>query len=378
MTKQTNSDVDFSFEGNMSKLAEDYNAIDLSGNYSSFPFPEILGEKVLAYLKSVTGNAPAEGTFELRYALSDYISKKYFRNYNAVDEITIAAGGTQAIFTAIAASVKEGDEAIIFEPSYSNYATAIEICGARPIFIKLKDAENPIDWSEVQKAMTTRTKLILICTPHNILGRVLTADDMENLQKLINGTKIRVISDESLSEVVYPDATASSAAFYPKLADNTFIVGSLSHSLGVPGWKIGYCLAPNALMERYRKIQRAVVNSVNHPFQLAIADYIARYSSLFPNMELLEKNRNAFVEIIKDSKFKILPNSGGSFIVLNYTSISNAKDVEFAEILVKEHGVAVTPISLFNHDKTCKQQVRINLAVKHDDLVEAAKRLAKL
>ena len=119
MTKQTNSEVDFSFEGNMSKLAEDYNAIDLSGNYSSFPFPEILGEKVLAYLKSVTGNAPAEGTFELRYALSDYISKKYFRSYSPIDEITITAGGTQAIFTAIASSVKEGDEAIIFEPSYS-------------------------------------------------------------------------------------------------------------------------------------------------------------------------------------------------------------------------------------------------------------------
>jgi len=378
MTKQTNSEVDFSFEGNMSKLAEDYNAIDLSGDFSSFPFPEILEEKVLAYLKSVTGNAPAEGTFELRYALSDYISKKYFRSYNPADEITITAGGTQAIFTAIASSVKEGDEAIIFEPSYNNYATAIEICGARPIFIKLKDAENPIDWSEVQKAITTRTKLILICTPHNILGRVLTADDMENLQKLINGTKIRVISDESLSEIVYSDATASSAAFYPKLADNTFIVGSLSHSLGVPGWKIGYCLAPKALMERFRKIQRAVVNSVNHPFQLAIADYIARYSSLFPNMELLEKNRDAFVEIIKDSKFKILPSSGGSFLILNYSPISTIKDLEFAEMLVKEHGVAVTPISLFNHDKTCKQQLRINLAVKHDDLVEAANRLAKL
>lgn len=378
MTKQTNSEVDFSFVGNLSKLAEDYNAIDLSGNYSSFPFPEIIEEKILAYFKSVTGYSPSEGALQLRTALSEYISKKYFRTYCPMNEITITAGATQAIFTAIASNVKEGDEAIILEPSYESLSTSIEMCGARPIFIKIKDSENLIDWNEVQKAITTRTKLIIVSTPHNILGRVFTADDMENLQKLINGTKIRVISDESLSEIVYSDSLAASATFYPKLADNCYIVGSLSQSLGVPGWKIGYCLAPKALMEKFRKVQRAVVNSVNHPIQLAMADYIARNSSLFPNMVLLERNRNAFLQILKDSKFKILPNAGGYYQMLNYSSISNLKDIEFAETLIKEQRIATTPLSIFYHDKTCKQQIRVNLAANYDDLVEAANRLAKL
>ncbi|MGE0077809.1 MAG: aminotransferase class I/II-fold pyridoxal phosphate-dependent enzyme [Bacteroidales bacterium] len=378
MTKQTNIDVDFSFEGNLSKLAEDYNAIDLSGNYTSFPVPEIIEEKVFAYLKTTTGNAPTEGTFQLRNALSEYISKKYFKSYCPVNEITITAGATQAIFTAIASTVKEGDEAIIFEPSYESLSTAIEISGARPIFIKIKDGENPIDWSEVQKAITTRTKLIIICTPHNILGRVLSSDDMENLQKLINGTKIRVISDESLAEIVYSDSASSSATFYPKLTDNCFVVGSLSLSVGVPGWKIGYCLAPKALMDKFRKVQRAVINSVNNPFQLALADYIARYNNLFPNIELLERNRNTFRDILKDSKFKILPNAGGSFQILNYSAISTVKDTEFVEMLIKEHGVAATPLSTFYHDKTCKQQIRINLAAHLDKLVEAANRLKKI
>lgn len=378
MTRQTNFDVDFSFEGNMSKLALEYNAIDLSGNYLSFPFPEILGEKAFAYLKSVTGNAPSEGTIELRNALADFITKKYFRNYCPQNEITITAGATQAIFTAIASSVKEGDEAIIFEPSYDNYATAIEICGARPIFIKLKDAESSVDWAEVQKAITTRTKLIIICSPHNLTGRVFSSDDMENLQKLINGTKIRIISDESLADIVYSETSASSATFYPKLADNSFIVGSLSHSLGVPGWKIGYCIAPKTLMDKYRKVQRALVNSVNHPFQLAIADYIARYSTLFPNMELLERNRNAFQEILKDSKLKILPSNGGYFQILGYSAISTSKDIDFIELLARDYGVAAAPMSVFYHDKICKQQVRVNLGVGYDDLVEAAHRLSKL
>lgn len=378
MTKLTNTEVDFSIEGNLSKLAEEFRAIDLSGNCPLFPFPEILEEKVLSYLKSVTGNSMSEGAPELRYALSDYISKKYFRTYNALSEITITAGATQAIFTAIASTVKEGDEAILFEPSFDNYSTAIEICGARPIFIKMKDGDNPIDWNEVQKAMTTRTKLIIVCTPHNLNGRALSSDDMENLQKLINGTKIRVICDESLAEIVYSDSMASSATFYPKLADNSFIVGSLSHSLGVPGWKIGYCLAPKLMMDRFRKIQRAVMSSVNHPFQLAIADYIARYKNLFPNIELLERNRNKFQEIIKASKFKILPTSGGYFQILNYSAISNLKDVEFAEMLIKDYKVAVSPMSIFYHDKVCRQQVRINLAVNYDNLVDAANILAKL
>lgn len=378
MTKQTNIDVDFSFEGNLSKLAEDYHAIDLSGNYLSFPFPEIVEEKLYTYLKANIGNAPSEGVLPLRVALSEYISKKYFKSYCPESEITITAGATQAIFTAIASSVKEGDEAIIFEPSYESLAGAIEICGARPIYIRMKDSESHIDWNEVQKAITPRTKLIVICTLHNILGRAFTSDDMEHLQKLINGTKIRVISDESLAEIVYSDSVSTSAAFFPKLTDNCFIIGSLSQSLGVPGWKIGYCLAPNALMSKFRRVQRALVNSVNSPFQFAIADYIARYSSLFPNLELLEKNRNAFQGIMKDSRFKLLPNAGGYFQILNYSAISSSKDIEFVEFLLKEHGVAVTPLSIFYHDKNCTQQIRINLGARFDNLVEAATRLKNI
>ncbi len=378
MVRQLNIDVDFTVEGHLQQLAQDNNAIDLSGNYSSFPFPQSMEEQILAYMKSVTGYAPAEGAHPLRAALSEYISKKYFRRYCPVNEITITAGASQAVFTAIASSVKEGDEVIIFEPSYPSLAMAIGICGARPVFLRVKEGDSLIDWAEVQKAITTRTKLIIIFTPHNILGRVFSADDMENLQKLISGTKIRVISDESLGEIVYSDALAASATFYPKLVDSCFIVGSLSQSLGLPGWKVGYCLAPKPLMERFRVVQCAVVSSVNHPVQLALADYVASSSSLFSNLHLLESNRDIFLQGLGQSRFRVLPSMGGFFQVLDYSAISPVKDVEFCEMLIKEHGVAAAPLSGFFHDKFNPHQLRINLAAKTDSLVEAAVRLSSL
>ncbi|MGD9977855.1 MAG: aminotransferase class I/II-fold pyridoxal phosphate-dependent enzyme [Bacteroidales bacterium] len=375
---QTNFDADFSVEENISRLAEGFNAIDLSGSYSLFSFPELAEGTVEGYLKLGAGHALADGAFELRKSLSEYISKKYFRNYSPVNEIVITAGAVQSVFTAIAATVKEGDEVIIFEPIHESLATAIKICGARPIFIKIKDDESIIDWAAVQKAITPNTKLIVICTPHGLLGRVFTSDDLDNLQKLINGTKIKVISDESLSEIVYSDTITSSVTFYPKLADNSYIIGSLSQSMGVPGWEVGYCVAPKELMDRFRKVHRAVVSSVSHPVQLAIEDCLSKNKILSVNMEPLEQNKNSFCRIISNSKFKILPISGGYFQVLSYSAITSTKDTEFVEMLVREHGVAVAPMSVFHHDRLCRQQVRVNLAVPPELLVEGAYRLAKL
>lgn len=375
--KQINAEFGVDTANSLLKLINSHNAIDLTAGWTRFPIPVQVADLVARELRQTHGRAPIEGTLELRKHVSEYIQKKYFRTYHPAAEIAITSGAAQAIFSAVAALVSDGDEVIIFEPTRNDTALAIEVCGARPVYLKLHEDNASIDWHEVQKSVTPRTKLIIISSPNSLTGSILSPDDMENLQKLINGTKLKIISDETLSDIVYPGVIPSSVAFFPKLADNAYIIGSLSQTLGISDWDLGYCLAPAAMMNNFQRIQRAIANTANHALQLAIADFMSTNETSFPYHAVIQKNRQILLDSLSSTRFKPLPMQSGYTQTLDYSDVSDLKDVEFAEMLVRDYGVGVSPVSIYFHDKTIRKHLLINLAVEVDVMTEAALRLSK-
>lgn len=378
MLKQSNLNTNNAIAQKLAKLTAEYNAIDLSRNYTEFACSKALIDSLNKHIADHSKYAPVEGCTELRKTISNLLNKKYFRSVDPETEITITAGATQALFCAIASSVGEGDEAIIFEPSYRTYIDAINLSGARATYLQLKD-DMTIDWNEVQKVITSNTKLIIINSPQYPTGAVLTSDDWESLQKLIIGTKIRVISDESLGEVTYSDSESSSLSFYPRLANCSFIIGSLSKSLCVAGWKIGYCIAPADITQNFRKVQGIIANSINYPMQMAFADYLNNHNedTIFPYASQLEANKLMLQKELNGSRLKVFPIKGGYYQVIDYSECSNLSDTELAEMLIKEFGVSVMPMSLFFHDKHNRMQIRLNIAVDSQKLRSAIEQLKK-
>jgi methionine aminotransferase len=376
--RQINAEFGVDTANSLLKLINDHKALDLTVGWTKFPLPEQVANLLAKEMRQAHGRAPIEGVPELRKNVSDYIQKKYFRTYHPAAEIAITTGAAQAIFSAVAALVSDGDEVILFEPTRNDTALAIEVCGARPVYLKLHEDNASIDWQEVQKAVTPRTKLIIISSPNSLTGSILSSDDMENLQKLINGTKLKIISDETLSDIVCPGVIPSSVAFFPKLADNAYIIGSLSQSLGISDWDLGYCLAPAAMMDNFQRIQRAIANTSNHTLQLAISAYMSSNEILFPYQSEIQKNRQVLLNSLSSTGFKPLPIQAGYTQTLDYSDVSDLKDVEFAEMLVREYGVGVSPVSIYFHDKSIRKHLLLNLAVEGGVMTEAALRLSKL
>lgn len=361
------------------EMAEAHSAIDLMRPYTVLLRPNALVDSLVRHLPTSTKYAPLAGSIELRKAIAKNLCGRYFRNINPDTEITITAGATQALFCAMASSVADGDEVIVFEPSHSTYADIIGLLGGRTIYIPLR-ADYTIDWVEVQKAISSRTKLIVVCSPHQASGVAFGDNDWESLQKLIIGTKIRVVSDEVLGEMAYPDSLPTSIGFYPRLSDHSFMIGSLSKALCVAGWKMGYCVAPEPLTMPLRQTLASIAHSTNHPMQQAFAAYMEQLPDgpLFPYAKVLAEHRQLVIEMLSGSCFTPIVPHYGYNMVLDYSAHSTLPDVDLAERLIVEHNVAVMPISVYHHDKQEHRQVCINIGIAHDDLVEALKCLKNI
>lgn len=360
-------------------MAMERNAIDLMRQHTSFGCPKELMDSMNRSIGASVAMPPIEGSSELRSTIANMLCDKHFRTIDPNAEVTIAAGAAQAVFCAMAASVGEGDEVIVIEPSYGAIADAIALTGARAVYMSLR-ADYTVDWAEVQKNINPRTKLIALCSPHHASGVALGADDWESLQKLVLGTKIRVLSDETLGDMVYPDSLSSSAAFSPRLAERSFVVGSLSKSLCVDGWRLGYCVAPAELTEQLRRVLAVVAGPTNHPVQLAFADYMIHRpsSGLFPYAQQLAEHRALALEALEGSMFTPIVPQYGHSMVLNYSACSALPDMELAEHLIAQHGVAVLPMSCFMHDKQEYPHVRINLGIPRQQLAQALQRLSRV
>jgi methionine transaminase len=332
----------------MSKMAKDFDAINLSQGFPDFE----TDEKLLKLIHHYTNNgymqyAPMQGVEILRKKIAEKTEKIYSENYDFQDEITITAGATQAIFTAISAVVKENDEVIIFTPAYDCYAPAVELNGGKPVFVKLNAKDFSVPWDMVKKLINHKTKLIIINTPHNPTGAIMTAGDMLKLEKIVKNTDILILSDEVYEHIIFDGYEHQSVCRFPGLSNRSFVVSSFGKTYHATGLKLGYCLAPAKLMNEFRKIHQYLVFSCPTAVQYAIADYMEDENKHLQLGAFYQQKRDLFCNNLKDSSFKFAPSKGTYFQLLEYSKITDKQDVEFAEILTKENKIASIPISVF-------------------------------
>ena len=362
----------------MSSLATQHKAINLSQGFPDFDASEELIRLVNDYMKKgMNQYAPMQGILPLRERLAEKTQDLYGITYSPDTEITITSGGTEAIYTAITAIIREGDEVIVFEPAYDCYVPAIELAGGVPVYISLKSPDFTIDWNEIKKVISHKTKMIMINTPHNPTGTVMTAGDMKALEKIVEGTEICIISDEVYEHIIFDKLRHESVLRYPVLAERSFVVLSFGKTYHTTGWKIGYCFAPANLMAEFRKIHQFVVFSANTPLQYALADFI-KNKNYFSLPDYYQEKRDYFLKLIKGSRFKYTPASGSYFQCLDYTSITNEKDTDFAIRLTKEFKIASIPISVFYHEGIDNKVLRFCFAKKNETLEMAAEKICSV
>jgi len=363
----------------MGKLAQENKAINLSQGFPDFSCSERLVELVNNYMKKGFNQyAPMQGVLPLREQISVMVEELYQTQYHPDNEITITAGATQAIYTAISAFIKEEDEVIIFEPAYDCYTPAIEMNGGTPIYVQLNPKDFSIDWNAVKKIINHRTKMIIINSPHNPSGTVLSAKDMIELEKLTNDTDIIILSDEVYEHMCFTAEPHQSVARYKSLTERSILVSSFGKTVHTTGWKIGYVCAPSYLMVEFRKVHQFLVFAVNHPIQLALADFLKDKDTYLEVKNFYKQKRDYFIKLIKGSKFSYELSTGTYFQLLKYDAISNEKDVDFAIRLTKEHKLASIPLSVFYHEKIDNNLLRFCFAKKDETLEKAAEILCKL
>jgi methionine aminotransferase len=357
----------------MSQLAGEQLAINLSQGFPDFNCSPELTALVNKYMTSGYNQySHMAGFIGLREAISEKVQSLCGTYYHPETEITITAGGTQAIFTAIASVISEGDEVIIFTPAYDCFEPAIELNGGKPIFVQLNTPEYTIDWESVKKVINQKTKMIIINSPHNPSGNVLKENDFIQLEKIIGNTDIIVLSDEVYEHIVFDGLKHQSAARFPNLADRSFIISSFGKTYHTTGWKVGYCLAPENLMKEFRKAHQYIVFAVNTPIQHALSEYIKNKAAYTELSTFYQQKRDLFLKLIEPSRFTFIPSKGTYFQLLKYNNITDEADEEFCVRLTKEKKIASIPVSVFYHKKVDDHVLRFCFAKDDDTLQRAA------
>ena len=363
----------------MSKMAEEHNAINLSQGFPDYPADSALIEQVnTAMLNGHNQYAPMPGLLALRELIAAKTNGLYSSNYHPETEVTVTAGGTQAIFTALTATIQQGDEVIIFEPAYDCYAPTVKMLGGQVKSYEMAPPDYEIDWDMVKRLFSANTKMIILNSPHNPTGRILSAQDMEALIKLTKGTDVLILSDEVYEHLVYDGAQHESVARYPELRERSMIVASFGKLLHTTGWKMGYCLAPENLTKEFRKIHQFNVFSVNTPMQYGIVNYLSNPDTYTGLASFFQEKRDYFRTLLAETKFKLLPCHGSYFQCVSYAHLSEESDVDMAMRLVKEFGVASIPVSAFYTQNTDYRVLRFCFAKQHETLEKAVERLIKL
>ena len=362
----------------MTQLAREYKAVNLSQGFPDFPVSAELIALVHKYMKNGYNQyALMPGVTELRQAISGMFRDNYGVHYDPEKEINIVAGATQGLFNAITAFVNRGDEVIIFEPAYDSYAPAVESCGGIVKYVELHFPDFRIDWEKVKTAVTPKTRMIVINSPHNPTGSILYEDDLKQLEELTKGTDIIVLSDEVYEHIIFGKQHQSVCRF-PELASRSLLIGSFGKTFHATGWKTGFVLAPENLMKEFRKIHQFMVFAVNTPMQYAIAEYL-QDSVHYKNLgNFFREKRDFFVSGLKNSRFKILPSYGTYFQLLDYSGISDEPEVEFATRLIKEYGIAGVPVSSFYHNAKDNKTIRFCFAKERSTLEKAIEILCKI
>jgi methionine aminotransferase len=363
----------------MSGLAIEHDAINLSQGFPDFPISAKLIDNVEFYMKSGKNQyAPMPGVINLRESISEMFKMNHEAVYNPETEITVTAGATQALFTAIAALVHKGDEVVILEPAYDSYAPAVEINGGLVKRSKLLFPDYKINRAEIAALITAKTKLLIINSPHNPTGSLLEKTDMEFIQKLTKGTDIVVLSDEVYEHLIFEKHLHQSACRFAELKKRTIVIGSFGKTFHATGWKTGFALAPDYLMKEFRKVHQFVVFASNTPIQYALADYIKNPNNYNYLGEFFQKKRDVFTKALEGSRFKVLSCLGTYFQLLDYSSISDEKELAFAKRLTIEHGIASVPVSPFYKYGEENRTLRFCFAKEESTLLKAAEILCRI
>ena len=362
----------------MSKMANDHGAINLSQGFPDFPISSELIELVNKYmLEGKNQYAPMPGLPELRQSIAESFQYKRGVDINPDTEITVTAGATEAIYATISALVSTGDEVILFDPAYDCYDPTIRLNGGIPVHLTLKQPDFSIDWDEVEKTITKKTKLIMINTPHNPSGAVLNQEDLLRLQEIADKHDIFVLSDEVYEHIIFGQ-THQSALLYESIRKRSIAIFSFGKTFHATGWKSGYIIAPEAITTEIRKIHQFLTFSVHTPTQYALADLLKSPMNYMHIHEMYEQKRDIFQNAVKDSRFEIIPCNGTYFQLLSYKNISDLSDMDMAAMLTKEHGIASIPISVFYQNKQDDKLLRFCFAKNEATLQKAGEILCKI
>lgn len=363
----------------MSKLASDHDAINLSQGFPDFDVHPDLLTLVAKYMRSGYNQyAPMQGVLALREKIADKTLELYNAAYDPASEITVTSGATEALFAAISAVVRKGDEVIVLEPAFDSYVPAIELNGGIPVYVKYQFPDYHIDWDDVKNAVSSKTRLIILNSPNNPTGAVFSGEDIAALKDIVRNNDVLILSDEVYEHIIFDGLKHESMSSHPELAERSFVISSFGKTYHTTGWKIGYCLAPAPLSVEFQRVHQFLTFASNTPIQYAYAEFMQNKDVYLNLAAFYQKKRDSFLSLIQRSRFKALPCHGTYFQMLDYSAISNEPDVEFSRRLTLEHGVASIPPSVFYHHQDDHMVLRFCFAKKDETLEKAAEKLCKI
>ncbi|HEX8548365.1 MAG TPA: methionine aminotransferase [Cytophagaceae bacterium] len=373
------AEIETSIFATIGKLVREKGAINLAQGFPDFSSDPSLIDLVSKYMhQGLNQYSPMEGALVLREKIAHKTKQIYNSYYNPDSEITITAGATEAVYTAITCLIEQGDEVIIFEPSFDSYGPVVKLNHGVPVYISLNSPDFRIDWDLVKNKITEKTKLIILNSPHNPSGSVLTPNDLESLKEIVENTKIKVLSDEVYEHIIFDGTSHLSLCEDEELKTRTFVIGSFGKTFHVTGWRMGYCMAPSELMSAFRKVHQFVTFSAATPMQYAIAEYLDFPNHYLALSSFFEKKRNLFLNKMKHSKFTFFPSKGTYFQLMSFSKISELRDVDFIDWLIKDVGVGAIPLSTFYNNKKDDGIIRFCFAKEDETLTKAAEKLCQI
>lgn len=363
----------------MSGLATEHKAINLGQGFPDYSMsPELVSLVNEAMKNDFNQYVPMQGYLPLREALAEKVQFLYNTSIDPGTQITITPGGTYAIYTALTTVLQHGDEVIVFQPCYDSYIPNIEINGAIPVPIPLRFPEYKIDWDQVRQNITPRTRVIMLNSPHNPTGAVLSEEDIRQLRSVVKDTNIFILSDEVYEHLIFDGLLHQSILRYPDLLERSFVCFSFGKTYHCTGWKLGYCISSPELMKEFRKVHQFNCFSCHSPSQVALATYLKNKDAYLSLGSQMQEKRDYFIRLMQDTQFDLLSSKGSYFICARYDRISDETDSDFAIRITKEYGVAVIPVSVFYNDLTDNKVIRFCFCKKNETLEQAVERLTMI
>jgi methionine aminotransferase len=372
------NDFNQSVYARFSQLMYENNAVDIGRGFSEMGVPEVLANAAVSVLhQGRTHYTRVNGHLNLRERVSQYFEQKTGLKYMPDTEITITAGVTEGIYSTITSLVREGDEVIVIEPAYDAYTPIIELSGGKVVYVNSTVDNFQVDWPAVQRAINPRTRMIVLNDPHNPTGALLTETDLASLARIVNGTNIIILSDETMESLVYDDYKHTSLMSVPELAERTVFVAGFGKILSITGWRIGFCMAPENLTREIRKIHHFAAFNVNSTFQYALAECFEQldFNHYRHNFQ---QRRDYLIKALEQTRLSVRPSQSGIYVLASYENISDVKDSEFSQLLISQHQVATVPVSAFFHDKVNTGFLRICFARPQETIDNAVEKLIRL